>query len=81
MATTVSLGRLLASSICSIFSVCMESKALRKSTNNIVASRSFGRTPSRIRRIVKICDVVDCFLRKPFLVPKYLLNFGFDAVA
>ncbi len=26
--------------------------------NNIVASRFFARTPSRIRQIVKICDVV-----------------------
>ena len=34
------------------FSLCMESKALEKSTNNIVASRFFARTPSRIRRIV-----------------------------
>ena len=44
----------------------MESKTLVKSTNNIVTSRFFARTPSRIRRIVKICDVVDLFLRKPF---------------
>ena len=44
----------------------MESKALVKSTNNIVASRFFAGTPSRIRRIVKICDDVDLFLRKPF---------------
>ena len=44
----------------------MESKALEKSTNNIVASRFFANTPSRIRRIVKICDVADRFLRKPF---------------
>ena len=26
----------------------------------------FAHTPSRIRRLVKICDVVDLFLRKPF---------------
>ena len=44
----------------------MELKALVKSTNNIVACRFFERTPSRIRRIVKIYDVVDLFLRKPF---------------
>ena len=44
----------------------MESKALVKSTNNIVASRFFAHTLSRIRRIVKICEVVDLFLRKPF---------------
>ena len=44
----------------------MESKALVKLTNNIVASRFFACTPSRIQRIVKICDIVDLFLRKPF---------------
>ena len=36
-AATVSLGRFLAISICSIFPLCMESNALEKSTNNIVA--------------------------------------------
>ena len=65
MATTVSFGKPWASRICSIFPMWMESKALVKSTNNIVASRFFARTP-RIRRIVKICEVVDRFLRKPF---------------
>ena len=54
-----------ASSICSIFPLCMESKVLQKLTNNIVACRVFRRTPTRIRRIVKICDV-DQFLRKLF---------------
>ena len=47
----------------------MESKALVKSTNN-VACRFFARTPSRILRMVNICEVVDLFLRKPFLEPK-----------
>ena len=41
MAATVSFGGLLASRICSIFPLCMESKTLVKSTNNIVASRVF----------------------------------------
>ena len=31
-----------------------------------VACRFFARTPSRILRIVNICEVVDLFLRKPF---------------
>ena len=44
----------------------MESKALVESTNNIGASRFFARIPSRIQQIVKICDVVDLFLRKSF---------------
>ena len=70
------------SSICSIFPLCMESKALAKSANNIVASRLFACTPSRIRRIVKICDVVGSFSPKAILVlSKYVLNFGFYVVA
>ena len=44
----------------------MESKFLAKSTNNIVASRFFAHTLSRIRWIVKLCDVVDLFLWKLF---------------
>ena len=43
----------------------MESKSLVKLTNNIFASWFFARALSRIRRIVKICCVVDLFLRKP----------------
>ena len=35
----------------------MKSKALEKLTNNIVVLRFFARAPSRIQRIVKICDV------------------------
>ena len=46
----------------------MESKALVKSTNSIVAARFFARTLSRILRIDNICVVVDLFLRKPFWV-------------
>ena len=59
-------GRPYARRICSIFPLCMESKAILKSTNNIVGCRIFARTPSRILRIVNICEVVDLFLRKPF---------------
>ena len=66
MAATVSLGRPRARSICSIFPLCMALNALDKSTNNSVASRIFARTPFNIRGIVKICDVVDRFLWKPF---------------
>ena len=54
MAAKVSLGWPLVWGICSIFPLCMESNALEKSTNNIVASRFFARTPSRIQRVVKI---------------------------
>ena len=59
-------GRPYASRICSIFPLCMESKALVKSTNSNVACRFFVRTPSRIVRMVNIREVVDLFLRKPF---------------
>ena len=55
-----------ASRICSIFPLWMESKALVKSTKINVACRFFARTPSRILRMVNICEVVDLFLRKPF---------------
>ena len=44
----------------------MESKALVKSTNINVACRFFARTPSRILRMVNICEVVDLFLLKQF---------------
>ena len=37
----------------------MESKALVKSTNINAARRFFARTPSRILRMVNICEVVD----------------------
>ena len=55
-----------ASRICYIFPLWMESKALVKSTKINVAFRFFARTPSRILRMVNICEVVDLFLRKPF---------------
>ena len=78
----VSLYRPYASNICSILPLRIKSMALVKSTNNIVVSRFFARTSSSIRRIDKICDVMDLFLRKQFLVlPKYVLYVGFYAVA
>ena len=44
----------------------MKSNALEKSSNRSVDFRFFTQTPSKIQRIVRICDVVDQFLRKPF---------------
>ena len=44
----------------------MESNALEKTTNTSVASRFFAQTPSKIRQIFRIYDVVDQFLWKPF---------------
>ena len=75
IAATVSLGMPYASRICSIFPLWMESKALVKSTNINVACRFFARTPSRILRMVNICEVVDLFLRKPFW---FFLSNGFE---
>ena len=66
-----------ASRICSIFDLWMESKALVKSTNINVACKFFAHTPSRILRMVNICEVEDLFLRKP----KYAVDFGFYAVS
>ena len=66
MAATVSFGIPYVSRICSIFPLCMESKAFVKSTNNIVACRFFACMPSRILQIVNICEVIDLFLWKPF---------------
>ena len=81
MAATVSFGKPEVSRICSISPLRMESKALVKSTNNIVASWGFfAHTPSRIRQIVKICDVVDLFLQEPFCF-FLVINFRFYAVA
>ena len=66
MAATVFFDKPYAIRICSISPLCIESMAWEKSTNNIVASRFFARTPSRIQRIVKFCGVLHRFLRKPF---------------
>ena len=44
----------------------MESQAFVTTTNSNVACKFFARTPSRILRMVNICEVVDLFLRKPF---------------
>ena len=60
----------------------MESKALVKSSNSNVACRFFACMPSRILRMVNICEVVDLFLRKGILVfPKDVVDFGFYAVS
>ena len=57
------MKRALARSICFILRLSLESNDMEKSTNKSVASRFFfTQTPSKIRWIVKICDVFD--LRK-----------------
>ncbi len=48
------VGRVLLGFVLS--SLRTESKALVKSTNNVVACRIFARTPSTILRIVNICE-------------------------
>ena len=62
----VSLGRSYSSSIYFIFSFCMESNTLEKSTNCSIALRLFSYTPSMIRQIVCIFDVVVLSLLKAF---------------
>ena len=55
----------------------MESNNLEKFTNKSVASKIFAWTPFKIRRIVRICNVMDWFLQKHFLsFPKNFLNFS-----
>ena len=56
----------MARRICSIFPLCMESKALVKSTNNIVASWYFLHVQLKNSTDRRICEVTDLFLRKPF---------------
>ena len=63
---TISLRRLYASSIFSIFLWCMKSNASEKSTNKSVVSSFFLSAPSMIQWIIRICDVVNRFLQKPF---------------
>ena len=46
--------------------LCVWNQRPMKSLQIIVASSFFARIPSIIRRIVKIYDVADLFLRKPF---------------
>ena len=60
MAATVSMGRPYARSICTSF-LCVWNRRPWRSRQ----IRFFARIPSRIRRIFKICDVVDLFQR-PF---------------
>ena len=44
----------------------MASNILGKSTDNTIPSRFFALNSSMIRRIVRIRDIVDQFLRKPY---------------
>ena len=86
MAVTISLGSPYVGGIYSIFLLWMESNALEKSKNKSVTSRLFVRTPSMIRWISRMCDVVDLFFSKAILIlsknffSNNFLNFWFDAV-
>ena len=69
----LSVGRMLVGFAPS--SLCVwNQKALVKSTNSNVACRFFARTPSRILRMVNICEAVDLFLRKPFWFFRRMLS-------
>ena len=68
--------------ICSIFPLITESKALEKLTNNIVASRFFARTPSKnLMDSQNLCCRGSISAKAILVLPKYLLNFGFYAIA
>ena len=58
----------------------MESKALVKSTNSNVACKFFALTPSRILRMVNICEVVDLFLLV-LVFPQDFVDLGYYAVS
>ena len=63
---TASLEKPYSNSICSIFSLSLESNAGEKYMNTCVVSRFLARTPSLIQLTVWMCQVMDQFLRKPF---------------
>ena len=63
---TISLGRPYASSIYSFFSPCMESNLLENSLKSSAALRLSACTPLMIQQIVRICEVMEWFLCKPF---------------
>ena len=67
-------------SIYSIDALFMESNAFEKSTNNDFASRFFVHTPSIIRQIVRIHNVLNQFLWKPFWFLKIIfqLQVGYE---
>ena len=48
------------------FSQCIDSNIMEISTCSSFTWRFFVHTPSMIQRIVRICEFVDRFLRKPF---------------
>ena len=81
MTVTVSLGRLYARSISSIFLLCMESNALEKSTNNSVAWRFF--CTISFDDSTDYHDLRCCRQLSPktvLIFPKNFLNLWFDAI-
>ena len=77
----VYLERLYASSISSIFPLCIELNTLDKSTNGGITSTFFTLSLSMIWRIVRICEAVKRIFRKLFWVwRKNFHNFGSDTV-
>ena len=69
-----------ARSISFIFSLCIESNALLKSTYNSVASKFFACIPLTTWPIVRICEVVHQFLQKLFwlFLDLYQYHVGYD---
>ena len=67
-------------SICFTFLLSMESNGFEKAANSSVTTRFFFRIPSMIPRVVRICEVVEWFLRKPFWFLKNFLYFGLNTI-
>ena len=66
IALIISVGIAYLRRINSILLRFIESNAFEKSMNIIVIGRFFDFTPSTMRRILKICPIVDLFFLKPF---------------
>ena len=60
------MGTTYVSSVFCFFPPYMESDTWEKHTNSSATSRFSARTPLMILLIVRICEVVDKFLRNPF---------------
>ena len=72
---------LLVGCVTNIYTRTSPTETLEKSTKDSVTTRFFAQTSLMIRRIVRIGNVVDRFLRKSFdSFSKNFLNFKFDRV-
>ena len=66
-------------SICSIFSLCVESNDSRNQQTIVLLQGFFVSTPAIIQGVVRICEFMDRFIRKQFL-NKNFLDFRSDSI-